>query len=1753
MKKISFIIALLAFSTVVYAALTPVEITDIENAFGITLTTNQIEELDAVVNPTNTASWRTDAYARIEQNRKADLDIQVVDMNGDPVEGAQVSVQLKKNDFKFGGIVTVMDLTDANGNLSAEGSTSNDWQRITTNLFNAVGLNNGFKPRITSQHEYIPGFLDWAATHNLSVRGHLLMWPGGGSTNDLSGTPGVDYGNHLSTDSTSAYASYNVLGAVENWIDANPAQKDAQKTNLKNVVDAEIAEWASQWDVYEWDVINETLGNTLLQEILGYDQMAEWFKIAETNKVSSNTGLYINEYKIISADYNDADNQYNTRKGTYTNRINTVIADGGSITGIGFQSRFKYGHISPETVYNRLDEFATLYPNLTLAGTEFEIKDGQNLGGTTNVYDELTRAQMTEEIMTTYFSHDQVIGLNAWNFMSAPTDLVDPTEPPSALVWYDGTIKLNGLVWYYLHRIRYNTDATLSSGLDGQTGLRAFKGDYDVSVGYKGQTVDSTLTLSSNQTVIITLNSVVADDPNTTAVIDVWNYDGLTNGAELSSAMSTGAVGGVSITDGRGLSSIQNETVRWQSDGVADSLYKNVVPSSYVGASNGLFQLSMDYLDADFSASAVVSNGSGRVALGIRDNVAGDAYFRLVFNSGGGSAPEFRLEVTDDLNNNQTVATFPGSTLDHLSVRAVYDFDNAGSVGSYKVYYRFGSGSEIAARTTGQLPAGFALDQLRLTVQTFNGGVNWQSGDRIYTDNMILRSLGEAPPVFFTLDPISKPSVSNEVAYTGQSIAGTATNALSYSKVTGPAWLSIAANGDLSGTPTRDDVGQNSWIVQASNGDNTDTAVLSIFVNGSGTGEPGSSISINQVQTQGFNVTGGSSGTSSYTGISAQVGDVIVLTVAGNKKGSVTPLSCAKVGGTGTVGTQTELTNDLNTYPTSWAWYQTVTSSGTFDFDITTDNTAGITAITALYVMRADSGTVQLANSATWDDADNSDNGTSYSLDYTFSSALPDGILIESISSRTDLITEPATYTEDNNGQNKRILASYDGITGSSWRSVYTLSDGQNNKQTSGAVGLVFTEITSGGNAPPVFTTDPVSESSAEAGTVYTGSTLADNASDGDNDPLNFLKVSGPTWLTVATNGVLSGIPASDNLGTNRWKVSVTDGTATNFATLKIIVSSPLPIVSPQAGTNVLFIAIDDMKPLLGCYGDKQALTPRIDSLAAQGVTFLNAECQWAVCGPSRASLMTGLYPEEGGVMGFKKMRGNAVNTSRNNTVVRPNVVTLQQYFRYNGYRTAATGKVNDPRCVGTLDTTTGKVAEDGSDVDDPPSWGDPVNPNALPSDFFSNSSFAHVAAGWSPAGKPSIASNDAPDSTFTDGIICDEGLTLLNSLAAGDTQFFLGVGFKKPHLPFVAPQQYWDLYNRSDFSVAPFQSHPLNEVSYTWNYGAELVGYDDINDVRDSNGLLIVPETKQLELIHGYYACASFIDAQIGRLLDRLETLGLNTNTIVVIWGDHGFHLGDHSEWAKHTNLEQAAHAPLIIYSPFTGQAGAKPTAPAAFVDIYPTLCELAGLPIPEQPLAENEAPTAPASGRALKGSSLIPMMNDPSVSLRTGALTLFSRNGAMGYSYRTERYRYIEWVDTGDNAIVARELYDYEVDPLETVNLAGEPGFDALMYQFSKSMRKELDDQKLGTSDIGATELQGSSAASAPTNRILPTIGGGITGSNINLFWPDADGATYNILQKTNLLDSIWSTNQTDVTGSPATLPVDKESSFFRIEVSN
>lgn len=443
-----------------------------------------------------------------------------------------------------------------------------------------------------------------------------------------------------------------------------------------------------------------------------------------------------------------------------------------------------------------------------------------------------------------------------------------------------------------------------------------------------------------------------------------------------------------------------------------------------------------------------------------------------------------------------------------------------------------------------------------------------------------------------------------------------------------------------------------------------------------------------------------------------------------------------------------------------------------------------------------------------------------------------------------------------------------------------------------------------------------------------------------------------------------------------------------------------LPLIA-QAAPNVLFIAVDDLRPALGCYGDKTALTPNIDRLASRGTVFTKAYCQWPVCGPSRASLMTSLRPEANGVMDLKT----------NVRAKDANVLTLPQHFIVHGYTTAGAGKIYDPRCV-----------DNKKDLDKP-SWSLPFVTPRLDSPESEHGD-----------GAPASAVPENSDDDHMDGQIALAGIDLMKKLAADKSKpFFLAVGFKKPHLPCIAPKKYWDLYDPTKLPMATHTGGITNDSGYAMHDSPEFRSYGDIPDAGP------IPEVTQRQFIHGYYACVSFVDAQIGRVLAELDAQGLAQNTIVVMWGDHGFHLGDHGMFGKHSTLEAAARVPLLVIPP-AGSTVKQSAAPVEFTDIFPTLCTLSGIPVPSQ----------------IAGRSLEPIIRGKSPSVREGALTVFKNKGAQGYSYRTARYRYTEWINKFGK-VVATDLFDYDTDPLETKNLASDPANAALIQQLAASLRSE------------------------------------------------------------------------------------------------
>ncbi len=484
-----------------------------------------------------------------------------------------------------------------------------------------------------------------------------------------------------------------------------------------------------------------------------------------------------------------------------------------------------------------------------------------------------------------------------------------------------------------------------------------------------------------------------------------------------------------------------------------------------------------------------------------------------------------------------------------------------------------------------------------------------------------------------------------------------------------------------------------------------------------------------------------------------------------------------------------------------------------------------------------------------------------------------------------------------------------------------------------------------------------------------------------------------------------------------------------------------------QTAPNILFIAVDDLKPTIGAFGDDLAHTPNIDLLAEQATVFLNNHTQQAVCGPSRASLMTGKRPD------YTKVRD--LKTKMRDMV--PEIVTIPQYFRNQGYKTIGLGKIFDPRCV--------------DEFRDKPSWSVPFMPEhkfEYPNDFgppamgfYQDPKIKQYiqklrneakANGIKNLGKylrdtfkPPFEKTDAPDDAYVDGALAMYTNKFLDEYKPESNEpFFLAVGFKRPHLPFTAPKKYWDMYNLSKFEIAKFQQNSKNGPSIAYHSSGELRSYitPEISYEISKNNRVKLSEEFQKDLIHGYYASTSFIDAQIGKIVDKLKETGLDKNTIIVIWGDHGWHLGDHGLWNKHSNFEQATRSPLIIFDPRVKKR-IQIKSPTEFIDIFPTLCAATGLQIPEN----------------LDGKNLMPLIKGEQISIKPFAVSQWTSAKKTGYSFRTDRYRYTVWLNgkkstdpVFEEDIFAEELYDYRTDPAETINLAGEKQSVNLIKRFQK-----------------------------------------------------------------------------------------------------
>ena len=443
---------------------------------------------------------------------------------------------------------------------------------------------------------------------------------------------------------------------------------------------------------------------------------------------------------------------------------------------------------------------------------------------------------------------------------------------------------------------------------------------------------------------------------------------------------------------------------------------------------------------------------------------------------------------------------------------------------------------------------------------------------------------------------------------------------------------------------------------------------------------------------------------------------------------------------------------------------------------------------------------------------------------------------------------------------------------------------------------------------------------------------------------------------------------------------------------------------------NVLFFAVDDLRPELLASGSDVIRTPNLDRIAAKGTTFDRAYCQQAVCSPSRSSLMTGRRPDSTRVWDLETHFRKAL----------PDAVTLGQHFKNNGYFVQGMGKIFH------------------GGFDDAPTWSTPWQTPKAPQ-YASPEALKAMQDPKNKDGKgrfrgPAVESADVPDDTYTDGRTARLAAETLAALKQKGQPFFLAVGMAKPHLPFVAPKKYWDLYDPAKIYVPKFQQLPKDAPAFVGHTNGELKSYSDIPDEGP------ISEELGRRLRHGYYAAASYMDAQVGLVLDALEKEGLASNTVIVLWGDHGWQLGEHGLWHKHTNFELATRAPLLISAPGQKAAGRRSLSLAEFIDIYPTLADVCGLPKPKD----------------VEGVSLRPVLDDAAASVRPVAISQYPRQDAgkslMGYSIRDDRWRLTLWRDRATNAIHASELYDEANDPHETVNVVGRPEHAEVIAKLSK-----------------------------------------------------------------------------------------------------
>ena len=480
---------------------------------------------------------------------------------------------------------------------------------------------------------------------------------------------------------------------------------------------------------------------------------------------------------------------------------------------------------------------------------------------------------------------------------------------------------------------------------------------------------------------------------------------------------------------------------------------------------------------------------------------------------------------------------------------------------------------------------------------------------------------------------------------------------------------------------------------------------------------------------------------------------------------------------------------------------------------------------------------------------------------------------------------------------------------------------------------------------------------------------------------------------------------------------------------------------------NVLFIASDDMRPQLGCYGDPIVQSPNIDALARRGTLFQRSYVQQALCSPSRISMLSGRYPATTGIFEI----GRTLRTTM------PDITTLPQHFKNNGYHTRSLGKIYH---VG---------------IDDDASWTIPAwhskTPRVSPATQQAVAKFLADAKakgieipkqgpGNRNSAIPAFEAVDCGDDDLLDGDCAVNAIAQLREHAKNPGQpFFLAVGFANPHVPWIAPKKYFDLYDPAKLTLAKNEFVPKGAPAFAATSGTDFYSYKDVPQVTGDK----LPESYKRECLQGYFAAISYVDAQVGRLLAALDETGLSKNTVVVFWSDHGYYMGEHTWWgAKHNNYEGATRNCLIIATPAQKTAGQPSDALAQAVDLAPTLTALCGLP----------------ANSGFQGRSLVPILDDPKAGVNTATFSWYPKAGYLGVTMRTDKWRYVEWTKPG--APTERELYNIVHDLQNDLNVADKPEHEKVLASLGRQLREKFPVQEF--KEPGAAAKGGGKKKAAP-----------------------------------------------------------------------